>query len=125
MRRAFIVMLALALVGCHRQQGGSAGGGRNLITREEIERTGGISAYDVIARLRADFLADRGRTSIMLAPQNQASVFLADQYYGEIVELRNLRADQVEQIRFYPGTEAVVRFGAKYGGGVIQIQPRN
>jgi hypothetical protein len=39
--------------------------------------------------------------------------------------MRNIPPGRVAEIRYYPGTDAVTRFGAQYGGGVIQLISRN
>ena len=81
--------------------------------------------YDVIARLRSSYLIDRGRTSIRTNTHARAIVFLNDQEYGIPETMRNIPPGRIAEIRFFPGTEAVSRFGSQYGGGVIQLISRN
>ena len=127
MQRARWIALALALsVGCHHQASGARGGAsNNVITQEEIEAAGASNIYDLIARLHANYLADRGRISIQTNTHSRAVVFLNDQEYGIPETMRNIPPDRVAQVRYYPGTEALSRFGAQYGGGVIQLISRN
>lgn len=95
-----------------------------VITREEIERSRAVTALDAIQRLRPFYLSSRGANSVLLDPQLHAVVFLNEQEYGDITVLRNVQANDVQEIRYYNGTEATQKFGAQYGGGVIQLVSR-
>jgi hypothetical protein len=126
MRNKFLLVVGvffLGAVSCARARA-SAGSNRNVITQEEIVASNAATAYDVIARLRADFLRDRGPTSLLLPNQHQPVVFLRDQLYGQIDQLREFRSSDLAEIRFYPGPDAVTKFGSQYSGGVIQLLPR-
>lgn len=127
MRSKSLVLLGMFLLGvvsCARARV-TAGSNPNVITQEEIVASNAATAYDVIARLRADFLRDRGPTSLLLPNQRQPVVFLRDQLYGEIDQLREFRSSDLAEIRFYPGPDAVTKFGTQYGGGVIQLLLRS
>lgn len=95
-----------------------------VITRDEIESSHAVSVLDAISRLRPYYLGSRGRSSINLDPQTHAMVFLNDQEYGDLTVLRNLNANDVEEIHYFSGSQAVQKFGAQYGGGVIQLISR-
>ncbi|HEY2067617.1 MAG TPA: hypothetical protein VGG84_16805, partial [Gemmatimonadaceae bacterium] len=71
-----------------------------------------------------EWFRDRGRTSINVNTHDRAMVFLGDVEYGIPETLRNMPLGGVEEIRYYPPTDAVARFGSRYGGGVIKIVPR-
>jgi hypothetical protein len=122
-RPLFVLLLVSA---CHQQASSPGHGGqRNVITQEEIEASTASNVYDLIAQLRADFLKDRGKVSIRMDQREKAVVFLNDQEYGILETLRNIPRSRVSEIRYYPGTEAVNRFGAQYGGGVVFLVARN
>jgi outer membrane cobalamin receptor len=127
MLRARWIALALALsVGCHHQPSDSPGSAsNNVITQEQIDAADASSIYDVVARLRGNFLNDRGRVSLKSNTHSRAVVFLNDQEYGIPETMRNIPPGRVSEIRFFPGTDALARFGAQYGGGVIQLISRN
>lgn len=128
MKRApsIAVVLALALsVGCHQQRAESRGSAsHNVITQEEIDASGAQNVYDVIARLRGNYLSDRGAISIKSNVHSRAIVFLNDQEYGIPETMRNISPNRIAEIRYYPGTDAVARYGAQYGGGVILLISR-
>jgi glutaredoxin len=95
------------------------------ITREDIEKVHARTALDAVQRLRGDVLVSRyAPSSILLNKQLHPVVFLNDQYYGAIDELRHIPAGEVEEIRILNGSDAVQKFGSQFGGGVIQIISR-
>ena len=120
------LLLALGLVACHQQLSTSGHGiQRNIITQEEIEASTASNVYDLIAQIRADYLKDRGKVSIRSNQREKAVVFLNDQEYGVLETMRNIPLGRVSEIRYYPGTDAVNRFGAQYGGGIVMLISRN
>ncbi len=126
--RAMIVVLAIGMIatsGCTHASGTPSGSrAPGVITREQIEQIHAVTALDAVQRYRGDVLTARPPSSVLLDKQRYPVVFLGSQVLGQIDELRNVAADGIEEIRFYSGTEALNRFGAQYGGGVIQIIPR-
>ena len=120
-----ILVLAASAVACTLRPTGSGNANTSIITRQEIEQSRATNAYDVISRLRGRYLNSRGKNSIHLDPQTYPVVFLNDQEYGTLSVLRNISSDGIEQIRYYTGPEAVTRFGAQYGAGVIQLVSRS
>ena len=116
---AFFLVAACA----HQPQG--AAQDRSVLTRTEIaSATGAANMYDVIARLRHEYLVSRGRTSLTLKTEQYAMVFLNEQEYGTIESLRTIHPDMVEEVRYFNSTTAPTRFGYKYGTGVIQVRTR-
>lgn len=117
-------ILLFAAVSCVHP--GTAGGSdRSLITEEEILSINATTAYDVIARLRAEYLRNRGPTSLLLPSRSQPTVFLNDQLYGSIDMLKEVRSTDLAAIRFYDGPDAITKFGSQYSGGVIQLVTRS
>jgi len=127
-RPTIVLALLVAIVaGCHQQQPSDSilsGGRPNVITRDQIDSTGYGNVYDVIARLHAEFLRDRGVSSIKLNVRDRATVFLNDVEYGIPETLRNFPTADVEEVRYFSGPEASAKFGPQYGGGVIQLISR-
>jgi hypothetical protein len=96
----------------------------NLITQEEIGASTETNAYDAVARLRPLFLRTRGRTSINNQGDEHATVFVDGQRYGDLNSLKNIVANQIREIRYYSGPEAVTKFGMDYGSGAIEVITR-
>jgi outer membrane receptor for ferrienterochelin and colicin len=93
-----------------------------LITEEEIEASRGTNAFEVIRKVRGNFLTYRGETS---ANRNTSrpypTVYLDDQQFGSIETLRTIPASQISSIRLFRAWEATTKFGAHNMGGVIAI----
>ena len=124
----FLYAVAIAVsTSCATAGGGSAPAAHhdfNLITEDEIAATPSSNAYEVVAKLRPNFLKTRGRTTINAVANDRAVVFLDGQYYGNLNTLRNLLATQIREIRYIGGTDAVTQYGMQYGGGVIAIKTK-
>jgi hypothetical protein len=103
---------------------GAAHRDMNLITEDEIAASSGSNAYDVVSRLRPNFLKTRGRNTIYASPNDYASVYVDDQSFGDINSLRNIVANQVHEIRYYSASDAVTRFGTQTGQGVIDVKTK-
>ena len=96
-----------------------------LITEEEVEASRAATAFEVIQKLRANFLSYRGETSFSRNnSQPYPTVYLDGQQYGPLSILRNIPASQVSTIRLYRSWEATTKFGTGNMGGVITITTR-
>ena len=96
-----------------------------LITEEEVDASRAPTAYDVIQKLRANFLSYRGETSFNRNnSQPYPTVYVDGQEFGPIGSLRTIPASQVSTIRLYRSWEATTKFGTGNMGGVIAIATR-
>ncbi len=121
MRRLSFSMIALALLVAACSTSGTGDSGprrnRNLITAEELAELDAIySVHDAVRRLRATWLSGRG--------SNRPRVFIDGVDLGGIEVLQNYRIDTVREIRFVPPSDATLRFGTGFGGGVIEVTTR-
>jgi hypothetical protein len=102
---------------------------RNLITREEVEKSvekGALNAYEVVQqlrrtwfRVRTDLTATTGANTY--AP-NRPMIFMDMQPMGDDPELlRGVKLDLIKEIRFLSGPDATTLFGTGYPHGVIQL----
>ena len=122
--RVLAFVLAISLAGCVHSTRAAEPHDSAVITRDDIERTDAVTALDVVRRLRPQYLTSRGQSSLLLDPQTTPIVFLDAQPLGAISQLDQVRAADLEEIHFYNGPQAVQKFGARYGGGVIQLISR-
>lgn len=115
--------VALALVACTPPRLGPGEISRSeIITEEEVEASHGVTAYEVIQKVRANFLSYRGETSLNPRTSNPyPTVYVDEQPYGPISALRNIPASDIALIRLYRAWEATTRFGTGNMGGVIAI----
>ena len=127
MRRVSLTVAVVLLVSaCTAQKAGRPmSARRDVITEEEIEASNATNVYDLVASLRGEFLKDRGIISIKTNTREKAVVFLNDQEYGIVETMRNIPKGRVSEVRYIAGVDAVNRFGAQYGGGIIMLISRN
>jgi hypothetical protein len=122
-RLALILTASALLTGCVAGSGSPAGS-RNVITSEQIEGSSLVWAYEIIERLRPEWLRSRGPTSLSDPSAGQPTVFVNATRYGDLQTLRSLRASDFREIRYLSGPEATQRFGTGYPGGVILLVNR-
>jgi outer membrane cobalamin receptor len=120
-RPARWLLLLVVLVSCTRQTTRPTGGDRDVITEEEIAATSAINAYEVVQKLRGNFLSNRGKTTILGKSSSTPVVYVDGVRYGEILSLRNITATTVQSIRLYRAWEAQQKYGNDVMGGVIEV----
>lgn len=98
-----------------------------ILTQEEISSSGvSGNAFDVVTRLRPNFLASRGPTTLGNAQSTglYPNIYLDGIPYGDINTLRNIDASVIAEIRLYQAGEAQTKFGMGNNNGVIAITTR-
>src|SRR5256885_12926708 len=124
LRSAVVLSIALLGVACAgRSRGG--GGDRNVITADEIATVDVATAYDIVSRLRPEFLKTRGPITISpdkATQQPEVTVFLDGVESGPVERtLYLIPANQVVEIHLYRSTDAVTKYGTRHTGGVIAV----
>jgi len=114
----------LIVVGCAPAVQGAAERERNVITTEEIQAANAATAYDIIAKLRGNFLRSRGQNSVLLKQPKEPTVYLDEVEYGTVASLRQIPASTIAEIRFIEGNDAMRKYGSNHVSGVIQIYTR-
>lgn len=129
--RLLHLIAVAAIVGCATAGKGagptSVTGKANFLGAEEIAKAyaDARSAWDAIARLRPNWLAARGVTSLVDggAGTDYAVVFIDGQRYGDLNSLKVIQAYQVGSAQYYDVTQAGAMFGIRGGSsGVIEIK---
>ena len=96
-----------------------------VITEDEIIASRASTAFEVIHKLRANFLTNRGETSLNRGQSNPyPTVYLDDQEFGPISSLSSIPAAQITMIRLYRVSEANAKYGSHNLSGVISITTR-
>jgi hypothetical protein len=120
--------LTLALAGCalHRSDE-DAGPSRTSITEAEIDSLHAPNAYEVIRRLRPQFLHSRGPVTLgsTRQPPPLPNVYVDNMFYGDASVLRNIAASTIATITFYNASEAQYAFGRGNAAGVIGITTKH
>ena len=122
--RLFVALVPVVLA-CMTPPPSHASPDPQLITEDEVEASRAPTAFEVIQKLRANFLSYRGETSFDRSKsQPYPTVYVDGQEYGPIGSLRNISASQIATIRLYRSWEATTKFGTGNMGGVIAITTR-
>ncbi len=134
--RCASLLLALAISACASSSGASsdgggqtaappARGGSNMIIRAELEARPGQNAYEIIQDLHRTWLReDRRGASFGLGGPRYALVVVDGTPRGELDELRQMSANEIEYIRFLSGPDATIKYGTGYPGGAIEVTSR-
>ena len=124
--RLVIALALAAAAGCsHPRLGPGDVYNSQVITEDEIVASRAANAYEVIHKLRANFLTNRGETSFNRTQSNPyPTVYLDDQEFGPISSLSSIPAAQITQIRMYRVSEANAKYGTHNVSGVIAITTR-
>lgn len=129
MERILAVACLIAVTACGSAPNHTVGaipGHRDLIVTAEIEsyRTAGMTAYDLIAHLRPEYLRNRGTDSIRRTSPPTATVYVNGSTYGEIDALKSIDAGIVTQVQYLSASDATTRFGTDNTGGVILVSTK-
>jgi hypothetical protein len=122
-RKLHLIALAGVIACASSGTGGSSspGADRNLISQSELQLAVGNNLYEVVEKLRPNFLRSRGATSINTAGDEYPVVYVDGRRYGDIGSLRSLIPSQVSQVRYYDASSAGARFGVINAPGVIEV----
>jgi hypothetical protein len=123
----WVIALPLAIaLGCsHPRLGPGDVYNSAVITEDEIVASRASTAYEVIHKLRANFLTNRGETSFNRSQSNPyPTVYMDDQEFGPISVLSTIPAAQISTIRLYRVSEANAKYGTHNLSGVIAIYTR-
>lgn len=123
MRRFILLCIACTLAAC-ASTGTRASRASDLITAAEIEAASVSNAYDAIARLRPAMLRGRGQSSIQTPGNDLPIVYVNGLRSGTIEHLRNIPAQDIQQIRFIGASDATTRYGTGHTGGIIEVTTR-
>lgn len=131
--RLMLILLFASLVGGCASSGAERAGksvtSRDVLTLEQIARVRATNAYEVVERLRSNWLrvpptqmpAQGGAPQVQ---QNPVLVYLDGQRLGDVGTLRGIEIAAVQYIRYFSPAEASARWGFNHGGGVIFVSTR-
>ena len=124
--RWLVALLPLLVIACSPPRLGPGEiSSSQLITEDEIDASRAASAYEVIQKLRANFLTYRGETSLTKGQSTPyPTVYVDGMEFGPITSLRNIPASEISTIRLYRAWEATTKYGTGNMGGVIAISTR-
>ncbi len=122
------LLVALGAVACAAASQGSQTGGRrsNTITAEEIASVYASNAYELVQRLRPQWLVTRGaagsREAVLEGGLSGGIVVYVDGVRrGGVDALRELSREQVRELRWIDAKDATTRYGTGHSSGVIEV----
>ncbi|MFL5608997.1 MAG: hypothetical protein ACJ8AD_21245 [Gemmatimonadaceae bacterium] len=123
---ALVITLSagIALAGCaaHAASSTSPVSDASFIGEAEIDSSHLTTAYDIIHKLRPQFLVSRGKLSLdPTVPPALPRVYVDEQFYGDATTLRGIPAGTIESMRYYPASQAQYKYGHDNAAGVIAI----
>jgi len=95
---------------------------RRVLREHEIRGAQVATAYQVVARLRPEWLRRRGRVSVRDPTAGAVVVYLNGMRQGDASALDAIMAEAVLEMEYLNGQEATTRFGTGHGGGVILVR---
>ena len=121
-RRTAVVATLVLLGACAAQSTSATAGTRhNLVTTEQLERSGHVNLYDALRTIRPNFLRTR-------APAQGATgeapikVYVGGmQMIDGMDHLRQLTTRAVQEVEFLEPHQANARFGGNNAGGALLI----
>ena len=125
MRNFVIVGAALISLACANKGPRVTPPDRNLITADEIARSNGSTAYEVIERLRPAFLRTRGSQSIQNPVPLSPIVYVDGMRYGAVGTLAQIPAMGIVSIQYMSAVDASQRFGLGNEGGAILVATKH
>ncbi len=102
----------------------------NVITAEEMAKSGADNAYDLIKNLRPSWFTPRGISTGR--PSSDAVGGISDPGGGIMVyvdgirvggpdELRNVPAERIQEMRYLSATDATTKYGTGHTQGAIEV----
>jgi hypothetical protein len=119
---SYVTLLSLLALGAGAcaSSGSSSGSrsGRDVITADEIAQLPPGTAYEVVSRLRGNWLIARGGQRPQVHIDGRPSM-------GGLDELRSIRSTEIESIRYRNARDATTMYGTNYSGGVIEVTTKS
>ncbi len=94
---------------------------RDVVTPAELVATKATNLYDALKQIRPEYFTARGVSSIRLATPDLPTVYLDRNQLGDLESLRNIDIALVQEVRRLTPTEANIRLGRDFPGGVLLV----
>ena len=126
-RLALLFLLTIIAGACSTSSGGSGEPrrDRNRLTVEELVPVESFTAWDAVQRLRPMWLRPGGIRNSANPGGHYPQVFVDGSPYGSLDSLRRFRISDIEEMRYINATDATIRYGGQFQGGVILLTMRS
>jgi hypothetical protein len=129
--RSYTVLAIASLLACapatsstSASTGVSVGGSGSTLTAAEIAAVNISDLYDVIHRVRPNYLRVRGNSSVdttLTGASLFPNVYIDGQLLGDVSSLHNIIASQVKVVHYYNPAQGSIKFGTQNKSGVIEV----
>ena len=92
-----------------------------IISEYELRQSDAQTAYEAVQRLRPNFLNYQPQTTVRNPNPPVPVVYLDEQFAGDLSALNHMLTSQIENIRFYRSSDAMIKYGMDRTGGVISV----
>lgn len=123
LRRTLPVLVTVTLAACAHATGGTVPNDSNRITAVEMDAAGVSDVYELIEKLRPQWLRKRGEGSLF--QPSEVVVYVDDTPVGGPDELRSISSSNVESLQFLDARRATFRFGAGNVHGAILVKMKS
>lgn len=124
-RTGVLFLMVFLASACTTGSAGSASGesrtDRNALTAEELEPLNQFSAWEAVQRLRSMWMRPGGIRNSANPSGHYPHVFLDGSPYGQMEILRTIRVENLSGMRYVNATDATIRYGGQFQGGVILL----
>ena len=128
--RRFAAIAMIAMVSACASSGGAVPiQNQNVISTDEITQSAASNAYDLIQRLRPNYLRTRGAVHGTPDKANKLEpvdvvVYLNENRLGTTEQLRQISTMDIREIRYFNSSEATTKWGTGHSAGAIQVVTR-
>lgn len=125
-RRSLLLFFLSAAAACSNATSGgpSSSGTRDLLTLDQIQETRLASAFEVVQRLRPNWLRMRATTVPGGGEPLEISVYVDNVRFGGVEALRGMSTESVERMQWIDGPSATQRWGTGNAAGAILVTTR-
>ena len=126
-RWAAALALMVVCTACASGGGGGApgterGSSTRIIEAEILRLADSVNtAWEVVQRLRPQWLRSRGQVSVMSGEGDRPIVYVNNARFGEMIVLQNIEALSVREMRFVRAADATTRWGTGHPAGAIEV----
>lgn len=117
-------ILALLSASCASSTEGAASAplsASSAIQEQELADVSHLNAYDAIRRLRPNWLRVRGVGTFARQQSAGIRLYVDGARRNDLDNLRNIRASNIQEIRYLDSRRATTRFGTDHGDGAILV----
>jgi hypothetical protein len=95
-----------------------------MLLAADLEPLNQFTAWDAVRRLRPMWMRPGGIRNSANPAGQYPHVFVDGSPYGAMEALRSFRVENIQEMRYVNATDATIRYGGMYQGGVILISTK-